>query len=344
MIIKRHLCAFSGVWLCILVFLAPGRSWSQVSLAWSARYNGPSNVIDQASALAVDAAGNTYLTGSGDRNEPGLGGDIVTVKLDPAGNRVWTARYNNPGRLADAGTAITVDGAGSVYVTGYSHGHESFITAQDYVTLKYAPDGTQIWAARFSGPTNSPPLASSVEYPRAIAVDAGGNVYVTGNTGDGGGNAKDYLTVKYDSNGNVAWSAIFDSPDHGNDHVTSLAVSPTGEVYVGGFAGLVKYAPNGNQLWVRPALANGIALDPLNNVITAGPNFIETSDDDDDVDFQIIKYAPNGDRLWTAEYGGSAEEADSASHVRVDGAGNVYVTGTSATRCHWVYDFDSGQE
>ncbi|HKX62687.1 MAG TPA: SBBP repeat-containing protein, partial [Verrucomicrobiae bacterium] len=144
--------------LCIVACgcLLPSIGHTQVSLAWTARYSGPSNAIDQARAIAVDASGNTYVTGGADRNGPNLGGDIVTVKYDADGNQVWTARYENPGPLADAPTAITLDGIGHVYVTGYSHGHSSLITAQDFVTLKYSPDGVQLWAARYSAPTNGP--------------------------------------------------------------------------------------------------------------------------------------------------------------------------------------------
>src|SRR5687767_14926109 len=127
--------ASAFVVLLTILILCHAQGVAQVNLTWTARYGGPSNVIDQAKAIAVDEAGNTYVTGGGDRNGPTLGGDIITVKYDDAGNELWAARYSNPGPLADAPTALAIDSDGNVYVTGYSHGHPSIITSQDYVTL-----------------------------------------------------------------------------------------------------------------------------------------------------------------------------------------------------------------
>ena len=326
--------------LCVLAFgcLLPSIGYTQVSLDWTARYSGPSNAIDQAHAIAVDASGNTYVTGGADRNEPALGGDIVTAKYDADGNQVWTARYENPGALADAPTAITLDGTGHVYVTGYSHGHSSIITAQDYVTLKYSPNGVQLWAARYSAPTNSPSGARSVDYPRAIAVDSSGSVYVTGSTSDSAGQSRDYATVKYDSNGNQLWAAIYDGSDHSSDSATCLAVNGQGEVYVGGYSALVKYDPEGNQLWIQLTPVSDVALDLQGNVVTAGPSLLESSDDGEQSDFQIAKYRPDGERLWRTLYDGGIGESDSATYVRLDRVGNIYVSGNSASRCDWVTD------
>jgi hypothetical protein len=255
-----------------------------------------------------------------------LGGDIVTVKHDSNGNQVWTARYENPGSLADGPTAMTLDSEGSIYVTGYSHRHPSIITAQDYITLKYSPDGVQQWAARYSAPTNTASGATSVDYPRAIAVDSRGYVYVTGSTSDPFGEARDYATVKYDANGNQLWVAIYDSPSHESDSPTCLAVNTNGEVYVGGFSTLVKYDSDGNELWTRPAAISDLALDPDDNVVAVGATFIETSDFGEQPDLQMTKYSPLGETLWSTTYDSGIGESDSASNVRIDHAGNIYVT------------------
>jgi hypothetical protein len=64
-----------------------------------------------------------------------------------------------------------VDGSGNVYVTGYSLGSG---TNGDYATIKYDPDGNQVWVAHYNGP------ASGDDQACAIAVDGSENVYVTG--------------------------------------------------------------------------------------------------------------------------------------------------------------------
>ena len=80
-----------------------------------------------------------------------------------------------------------MDGSGNVYVTGRSYGSG---TDYDYATLKYDPDGNQLWIQRYNGPGNA------LDEATAIAVDGAGNVYVTG-FGSGSGTDYDYATLKY---------------------------------------------------------------------------------------------------------------------------------------------------
>jgi len=99
---------------------------------WVRRYNGPGKGDDLACALAVDGSGNVYVTGE----SPGLGTyrDFATIKYSSSGKQVWVKRYNGPGNGDDGAEAITVDGAGYVYVSGYSKGSG---TGYDYTVIKY---------------------------------------------------------------------------------------------------------------------------------------------------------------------------------------------------------------
>src|SRR5688572_13621269 len=147
---------------------------------WVSRYNA--GLAD----IAVDAAGNVYVTG-GDSE------DYATTKYDPQGNEVWVAKYNGPVNGSDRATAIALDAAGNVYVTGGSLGD---IYRRDYATIKYDPQGNEAWVARYHG---SNPYGNNGA--TAIAVDAKGNVYVTGLSGGCCDNG-DYATIKYDPKGN----------------------------------------------------------------------------------------------------------------------------------------------
>ena len=95
-----------------------------------ARYDGGS-----ARALAVDAAGNVYVTGGSDGS--GTGRDYATLKYDSDGNELWVARYDGPGSAIDNAQALALDAAGNVYVTGESWGSG---TNLDYATVKYDSD------------------------------------------------------------------------------------------------------------------------------------------------------------------------------------------------------------
>lgn len=151
---------------------------------WVARYNGAGNGLDFAIAIAVDASGNSYVTGSSEGS--GTSDDYATVNYSSDGQQQWVARYNGPANNLDVAYAIAVDDSGGVYVTGYSDGPD---TAEDYATIKYNSDGQQQWVARYNGPGNS------FDDAEAIAIDSLGNVYVTGKS------EFNYATIKYDQSG-----------------------------------------------------------------------------------------------------------------------------------------------
>ncbi len=148
-------------------------------LLWQKLYHGPGNGDDGARAIAVDASGNVYVTGSSFGGSSGK--DYATVKCDASGKLLWEKRYNGPGNGDDGTTAIAVDAAGSVHVTGSSYGANS---KNDYATVKYDASGKLIWQKRTNG------AGSSEERSRSLALDSSGNIYVTGASDLG------YLTVK----------------------------------------------------------------------------------------------------------------------------------------------------
>jgi hypothetical protein len=154
---------------------------------WVQRYDGPGNDYgyDYAYAIAVDGQGNVYVTGTSP--DSGTYKDYATIKYNSNGVQQWVARYNGPGNDWDEAYAIAVDGAGNVYVIGYSIGSG---TTEDYATIKYNSNGVQQWVQRYNGPGNSYDVA------RSLAVDGQENVYVTGYS-IGSGTSEDYATIKY---------------------------------------------------------------------------------------------------------------------------------------------------
>ena len=154
-----------------------------------ARYTGPGESDDQAKALVVDRWGNVYVAGTS-WFEGGTS-DYVTVKYDPDGNELWVARYTGPGDRVNYVSALALDVSGkvqNVYVTG---GSWTASSGYDYATVKYDPDGNELWVARYNSP------GDLGDYPAALAVDSRGDVYVTGTSRGADSYTYDYFTIKY---------------------------------------------------------------------------------------------------------------------------------------------------
>jgi hypothetical protein len=82
------------------------------------RYDGVGHGSDLAFAIAVDGAGNVYVTGGSQVDANNLS-DIRTLKYNSAGVLQWSARYAGAPYDNDEAHAIALDGSGNVYVTGY---------------------------------------------------------------------------------------------------------------------------------------------------------------------------------------------------------------------------------
>jgi uncharacterized delta-60 repeat protein len=313
---------------------------------WVARYNGPANGDDRASAIAVDRSGNVYVTGSSGTNNPEEF-DYVTIKYNSAGQQQWVARYNRG--QDDAATAIAVDSSGNVYVTGYSGSFSNFPSI-DYTTIKYNSSGQQRWVANYNGTGNFD------DWALTISIDDSGNVYVTGqSTGTGANLDYDYATIKYSAAGQQQWVARYDGPAHDYDVAQGVAIDGSGNVYVTGQSpgsgtgydyATIKYNAVGQQQWVAryngPANSDdgghAIAVDNSANIyVTGGSHGSGT-----DLDYATIKYNSAGQQQWVARYNGPFYGWDRAGAIALDSSGNVYVTGESAGLtggCPVCYDY-----
>jgi uncharacterized delta-60 repeat protein len=300
---------------------------------WKKTYTGPGPIglnTDLANDIVLDAEGNVYITGKSAASN-GFD-DYATIKYNANGITQWVRRFNGPGNSFDEARAIAVDENGNVYVTGGSVG---IGTNFDYSTIKYDGNGNIIWERRYNNPNNRNDLASD------IAVDNLGNVYVTGASDSTGANS-DYITIKYDANGNELWVARYNGPGNSIDGANALAVDAAGNAYVTGFSAgsgtfddyaTIKYNTAGAQLWVAryngpgnaADLANDLALDALGNVYVTG----QSEGSGTFADYATIKYNTAGVEIWIARFNGPGNAFDAANALAVDAAGNVYVTGQS---------------
>ncbi len=320
-----------------------GRSWgagTQIDYAtikynnageeqWVARYNGPGNGYDEAYDIALDGSGNVYVTGWSLGSAAKF--EYATIKYNNAGEEQWVARYSGKGNDNWA-YALAVDASGNAYVTGRSEGVGG---SSDYATIKYSSDGEEQWVQRYNGPGYGDDWATD------LAVDASGNVYVTGRSW-GSENDLDYTTIKYNSEGEERWVARYSGPCNGNDWAFAIDVDESGYVYVTGRSwgsetdfdyATIKYNSEGEEQWAARYNGPGndwdqpscIAVDASGNVYVTGFSVgLELSSE-----CTTIKYNSEGEEQWVARYGIPGSSYNIGRNIAVDESGNVYVTGQS---------------
>ena len=250
-------------------------------------------------------------------------------------NQEWIAEYNGFANSSDRSSAMMIDEEGNTYLTG-----ETYSTSGNYdlITIKYNTLGDTLWVRYYNGPANNRDVG------RAIEIDDGGNVYITGESY--GSVNYDIITIKYNSSGTQQWTERYDGPANGADGGLAIATDNLGNVYVTGYSDgdaspvfrqddyiTIKYNSTGSIDWTKryngPGnfhdVAYDIALDNNGNIfVTGGSSGIGSR-----YDYATIKYDPSGNELWVNTYNGPANYNDITKSIIIDDSGNVYVTGSS---------------
>lgn len=258
---------------------------------WVQRYNGPGNSYDGPNSMYLDAAGNIYIAGE----SIGIGSDYVTIKYNSNGVQQWVNRYNGTNSGGDAAVAVKTDNNGNVFVTGTS---DQGATSYDYATIKYNSAGVQQWIRTYDD------IGHRGDFATAMDLDQNGNVYVTGkSSGSSVANDSDFATVKYNTNGDQIWVALYAGPNNSSDVSRAIVVDHLGNIIVTGSSGTltqtdyvtIKYNPAGVQQWIGYYNGTGsgndftssLAIDNSNNIFVTGKSLGAGTD----YDYATIKYA-----------------------------------------------------
>lgn len=203
---------------------------------WSQGYAGAGTLDDQALSLAVDAAGNPYVTGYG----VNAAGDEewVTIKYDGADvssqREIWKSIHNGsaaPANGDDRGIAVIIDSIdGAVVVAGTSY---VSATDSDFHLIRYnAADGSVIWERNFDRP-------ASYDYVAAMTADSSGYLYLTGTTRAGldtdpiFDGTSNIMSLIYDNEGTFLGASSFDGTGR-EDKPSAIVANYQGEAFVAG--------------------------------------------------------------------------------------------------------------
>ena len=277
-------------------------------LVWSTYLGGNSG--DDGKGIAVDGAGNVFVTGftyssgwvSGGFDTTYNGGftDVFVAKLSKSGAHLWSTYLG--GIYDEQGFGIAVDSTGNVFVTGFT-GSPGWVSggfdttdkeASNAFVAKLSGSGLHLWSTYLGG--------NDCDEGYGIAVDGAGNVFVTGETWSS------------------AWvSGGFDTTHNGNSDAFVAALSGSGAHLWSTYLGGSNYDSG-----------KGIAVDGAGNVLVTG---ITQSSGWVSGGFNttliggafVVKLSGSGSHLWSTYLGG--DSGDEGRGIAADGAGNVFVTG-----------------
>lgn len=194
------------------------------AIQWTRRYDNNGGPEEPTSAVFDFENNSLTVIGSTFTNVSNKV-DFWILNLNAGtGNLIWDDIYNGTDSDDDIANAVTTDGLGNTYVTGRSKGVG---TNFDYVTIKYNNTGVREWVRRFDIPGNG------LDNPVDIKIRDNFEIYVTGYSFSSASN-NDYLTVRYDENGDVVWSTRFDGPASDVDNASKMALDNMGNIFVTG--------------------------------------------------------------------------------------------------------------
>jgi hypothetical protein len=276
---------------------------------WSRRFGDAT--YQSARAVAVDPAGNVYVTGmfAGTLDfgiMPVLVSageiDVFVAKLDSAGNPLWCKSFGDP--LQQSGLAIAADASGVVIGGNYQGTIDlggvptTSFELEDGFVVKLDPAGAHVWSVTFGNTGRDSVLG--------LAVDAAGDVLVTGT---------------FDELLSLGGPVITDKGS--TDAFAGKLDGATGaHVWSKGFGGL------------QDQEGSAIAVDPGGNVLVAGwfegdINFgAGAATSAGAMDMFVVKLDSGGNHVWDSTFGAVLDQAFHS--VASDGAGNVLLTASMA--------------
>ena len=235
------------------------------------------------------------------------------------------------------------------YISGYT---KSTATGRDYLLLKYDLNGNVLWQKSFD-------YAGLNDRAMAITVDGSGNSFITGEA-TSLTNGTDIITQKYDANGNILWSKVYNGTANGADMGLGIVLGNGGDVFVCGYSSnigtgkdftVIKYNSSGTQQFVytKNGTSNG---DDVANAITFFGNklYVTGAIDNSGAGTDIYVTSINANSAfvnWSKTQNGTANNADAGNDIKVQGndilvCGGITNTGTGQDYFFGKYNASNG--
>ena len=299
--------------------------------------DSPRNPI--ANMAAADGSGGVYVAGDYSSSWSHTR-DAWLAHFDNAGTQTWIRRFATWGD--DWISAVATDASGGVYLCGGTEGDLAgkMSGSTDAWIARYDSSGKPVWMLQL-GSTYS-------DYASGIALDASGDVYVSGTTGGvfGGASAGsyDWWLARYNSAGLQLWARQFGTS--ANEHASGAVPDGAGGAFVcgttdgnlggpqsgSGDAWLARFDGAGDQIWLhqfgtpQQDLTLGLALGVSGGAYISGYTMGSLGGlAAGDFDGWLAHYDAAGNQSWVTQFGTS--QLDLPSAPASDGFGGVYLGG-----------------
>ncbi|MFL5753683.1 MAG: T9SS type A sorting domain-containing protein, partial [Bacteroidia bacterium] len=265
-------------------------------------YDGADHLNDKFIAIDTTSSGQYYAAGYSKSNA--TANDMWVIKADQNGTVLWNKLLTGSANGEDMATDVQTDNFNNAYVSGFQTNNG---TGKDASIVKLNSSGNVLWSKKYSGPGSNPD--AFLCFTRTIG---GGPLYAAGFTTNSAGN-KDVLLCCYTTAGNLSWSAIYDTPLHGNDSAIAVTVDASNNVYITGKSDslnvfTIKFSNTGSLSWVKPepTMAN---VGPGICVNANGQVYISCRMDTLTYDLlKVICYDNNGNTQWSRNFSHSCCE------------------------------------
>lgn len=302
---------------------------SNGSLIW--KYEYPSAEINNLQDVYKDSSNFSYLTGyivDSSRIK------LITIKLDPAGNSVWSSVTAIPNHETHISHSITVDNLNNVYVLLDARNVATSRT--DFIIVKYNSAGTIIAQKIFEGSTEGDDNGIK------ILCDAQGNIFAAVNSFFTS-SAADIVIYKLDPNLNEIYNKRINGQGNSDDGIVDMKLAYDNKILftakvagAGSSSDIGTYKidnSTGEILWQKfyNGVGNDIDLpysmttDLNNNILVTG--YARNSHLIQSEDVITLKYDAIGNLLWSRVYNDSVNGSDQGFSICTDASGNVYIGG-----------------
>jgi len=259
-------------------------------LTWARTFGGTS--WDYAQSITQTTDGGYAVAGLTKSFGAGLD-DFLILKLNSDGSVAWARTFG--GTSYDGAFSIIQTTDGGFVVAGYT---ESYGAGQeDFLVLKLNSDGSVVWARTFGG--------TDYDVVRSIIQTTDGGYAVAGYTRSFGAGDYDFLVLKLNPDGSLAWARTFGGTN--GDWVLSISQTTDGGYAVAGItesfgAGgsdflVLKLNPDGSLAWARTFggtdydYAYSITQTTDGGFAVAGATYGFGADS---TDFLVLKLGPDG--------------------------------------------------